>query len=84
MITKEEFLDKKNSELLKEVSTAMALNSEMNALRVWMKSKEKQGLKMCRITNNRHKDIKTNYHVHSVLINLIEMLSNGDLVFKDK
>ena len=83
LLTKEEFLDKKNIELIKKVSAAMNLKSEIDVLTAYLLKKEKDGLMMCRLIRRKVAGIYPKYHIHDTFLRLIEALDRRELIFKD-
>ena len=80
-MTKEEFLDKKNIDIIKKVETALSLKSEIDVLTSYLnkKLKDNPGL-ICRVNKRKVTGVSTNYWVHQLFIELIEMLDRGELI----
>jgi hypothetical protein len=83
-LTKEEFLDKRNSEVLQQVSNAINLQSELDCLMVWydIQHKENPDKHLKCMSYNLPKSIKPKYHIHALFVTLIQDLIDGKLVYK--
>ncbi len=84
-MTKEEFLDKKNIEIIKNVEQALNLKSEIDVLTSYFLKKQKENpILSCSLVRRKVVGIKTNYHVHQVLVDLVEMIDKGELILNSE
>lgn len=84
-MTQEEFLDKKNIELIRSVKDAIDLKSELAVLTYYIGAKTKENPSLfCGVHKRKIVGVYPTYWVHELLKNIIEMMDKGELVFSDK
>ena len=85
-LTKEEFLDRKNSEIHKELLGAFKCVEDNNKLSLWFREFEKNNPKLglCQFYGQPKSLFRVNYHYQAAFINMCEMLKNGELIVKTK
>ena len=84
-MTKEDFLDKKNIEIIKQVKHALDLKEEIGALSHYFQQKRKENPGLyCGIQRRRVKGLYVSYVIHDVFISMVEMLEKGELIYKPK
>lgn len=83
-MNKEEFLNEKNIEIIKNVEEALNLKSEIDVVTsyIYKKRKEKPNL-FCSLVMRKVPGVNTKYHIHQVLVELVEMLDKGELIYKE-
>lgn len=81
-LTKEEFLDKKNIDLIREVREAMMLKSELDRLSYYFYRECKGKLPICFTSSDKARELHLFYGVHVEFVNIIEMIKNGELILK--
>lgn len=85
-LTKEEFLDRKNSKIHKELLAVFESKSNNDAISRWFRQFEKDNPKLglCRFMGRPRFVFNVWYSYQASFINMCEMLKNGELVFKEK
>lgn len=84
-LTKEEFLDKQNSKIHKELLSVFAYRSNGEAISRWFRDFQKDNPKLglCQFMGQPKVNLKVTLHHDAVFINMCEALQNGTLVVKE-
>ena len=82
-LTKEDLIDLKNVELLREIKSAMELKSEIDVISSHFHSRLNYSRAKCIKQKYMPKGCNINYSIHAFLFNVIEMIDRGELVFKE-
>ncbi len=85
-LTKEEFLERKNSQIHKELLAVFESKSNSDAIARWFRQFEKDNpkLQLCRFMCLPKVSFNVTYNYQGVFLRMCEMLKTGDLVVIDK
>ena len=83
-LTKEEFLDKKNADLIREVKEVFEIKNQLEKLNMYLRPFYKEGL-FCgfRTGHEESKKMGLTYGSLDLLVGMVEALKSGDLIVKE-
>lgn len=84
-LTKEEFLDKKNADLIREVKEVFEIKNQLDKIHRYLQPLYKEGL-FCRFSERTEeaKKMGLTYNSLDLLVRMVEALKSGDLVLKEE
>jgi len=85
-LTKEEFLERENSKIHKEILDAFESVKNNQAIARWFRQffKDNPKLQLCQFMGRPKVDLDVNYNYQCVFINMLQMLENKEIVFREK
>lgn len=84
-LTEEEFLDKKNTDVHKEILNVFKQRELNRSMIDYInRARSERPNLFCDIERSKKRDVSLFYYHHQLLVDLVEMIKDGTLIFKDK